>query len=117
MTPDEVAEIIGAPSAVSNNTRGERSETRHGITVRYGDTGVVEFAFLPESSVLLHGVDLFECSDPIDALLEVDPCPMECLGFLLFLGIGIAITGFHDGDASQKALTTFGSFSVQRIRF
>lgn len=30
------------------------------------------------------------------------------LGFLFFLGIGIAINGFHYGDASQRTLTTFG---------
>jgi hypothetical protein len=33
--------------------------------------------------------------------------PYEDVGYIIFYKLGIAVTGFHDNDESQKAITIF----------
>lgn len=107
MHPPEIAGIFGPPLSTRLTTRGEREETRRDITVRYDSTGVVEFAFLPGCKLLIDGIDLFGVPDPVELLLKHDPEPRECFGFLVFRSLGVAVTGYHDEDQSQRAITTF----------
>ena len=105
MTDSEIAKIMGDPLSVSTNNGGERVEYRDHLTIRYGDSGVVEFTFPPEAKVFFQGLDIFRDENIIEQLMKHDPSPVDCLGFLLFLNLGIAITGIHDGDESQRAVT------------
>jgi hypothetical protein len=41
------------------------------------------------------------------ALMAADPNALTYLGFVVFQKLGIALTGFHDGDESQKAAMLF----------
>jgi len=107
MTPLEIEAVLGPSISVKTTNRGEREEIRENIAVRYGDRGVIEFAFLPEADLGIDDFDLFGAPDPVGVLLGYDPSPKECFGFLIFLKIGVAITGYHDGDESQRAITTF----------
>lgn len=40
-------------------------------------------------------------------LISEDGNPMVDLGFIFLLNLGITLTGFHDCDAPQKAITLF----------
>jgi hypothetical protein len=40
-------------------------------------------------------------------LAAADPDPTEMVGLLVFLKLGIALTGFHDGRESDLAVTVF----------
>lgn len=109
MTPSDVASILGPPEDVGRNDLGERSETRNGISIRYSQEGekVVEIGFVPGTRLLFDGRSLLDENDLIDVLIEHDPIPYEFVGFLIFFGLGITVTGFHDEDESQKAITVF----------
>jgi hypothetical protein len=45
--------------------------------------------------------------DPNPFLLSLDPQPVECFGFLVFLQLGVTTTGYHDDDPDQYAITAF----------
>jgi len=109
MTAAAVEALLGPPDVVRLNELGERDELRGKISVRYSsvDNKVVEIAFVPGVAVSLHGCSLFEAQDLVDFLLNLDPYPLEFVGFLIFLRLGITVTGFHDQDEAQKAITVF----------
>lgn len=108
MSPGEVEAAIGPPDAVGTNYLGEREEDRGPTKVHYslGDTKVAEIGFLPQVHVAFEGVDLFRRPDPIQ-LLAQRADPFECLGVIVFPKLGISLSGFHDRDESQKAITVF----------
>ncbi len=108
MTPDEVEKLLGPAESVIVNALGERDEQRGLVSVRYSlSNGVVEIAFLPAASLVFHDRSLFDEPDVIGYLSVFDPNPFEWVGFVIFLGIGITATGFHDGNDSQRAFTIF----------
>lgn len=45
--------------------------------------------------------------NPLTVFAEADPNPYESYGFIIFDRIGIAATGYHDGDKSQRAITVY----------
>ncbi len=55
------------------------------------------------------GVNIFgeESHLVLAKIMTADPNPMHYLGFIVFLKVGITLTGFHDEDISQRALTLF----------
>jgi hypothetical protein len=64
-----------------------------------------------------YGIQLGNCTiwgggrevaeDPNIELLKMDQYPVVCLGFLVFLQLGIASSGFHDDNSSQYAIRAF----------
>jgi hypothetical protein len=108
MTPTEVQSAVGPPESSEVNDSGELEERRAHLIVRYSslDSLVVEIAFLPAAKVWYKGHDLFRERSSLQFLSREDP-PYEFVGFLIFLGLGITLTGFHDNDESQKAITVF----------
>ena len=107
MTPLEIEAVLGPSISETITNRGEREEIREYIAVRYDNRGVVEFAFPSGADLTIDDVDLFGASGPVVVLMGYDPSPKECFGFLIFLKIGVTITGYHDGEESQRAITTF----------
>ncbi|NHZ93646.1 hypothetical protein F2P45_32300 [Massilia sp. CCM 8733] len=93
---------------------GERHESRFetGIRLTYGklDNGLVELGFSSELTELtFQGHPLFlEPSKKIfKVMIELDGAPYELLGFIILLNLGITMTGFHDDDEEDKAVTVF----------
>jgi len=41
---------------------------------------------------------------------------MHTVGYVVLLQLGLAMTGFHDGDLSQKAVTAFARGSWDTLR-
>jgi hypothetical protein len=59
---------------------------------------------VPGSYVTLLNHDLFAEPNLIAFLTRLDPNPFLFVGFVVFLELGIRLSGFHDGDESQKAI-------------
>ena len=104
-----IAALLGAPAVVHTNMLGERDESRGGVGIRYSvaDSGVVEVAFVPGEVLFFEERNLLEHPDPVAVLSRSDPTPFEFLGFLVFFGLGVTVTGFHDDDPAQRAVTVF----------
>ena len=64
-------------------------------------------SFLPLVSLVFDSKNVFQEPDPIQILMAHDPHPFESLGFVIFLAIGVAIAGYHDGDTAKQSITVF----------
>jgi hypothetical protein len=70
---------------------------------------VVEIALTPPANVLFNDRPVFENPAVWREIVELDRNPKECLGFIVLEQIGITLTGFHDSDSEQLAITAFAS--------
>tara|TARA_R110000787_G_scaffold14348_3_gene44253 strand:- start:277 stop:615 length:339 start_codon:yes stop_codon:yes gene_type:complete len=88
--------------------KGDETVVRYeGIRATISSRGVLEVSFLPEVNVSLLGIDVFGNPEAFRKLCELDGAPKEFVGFIVLFKLGVAMTGFHDGDDAQKALTVF----------
>ena len=110
-----VHEQLGTPELVSQIW--DKSGHTHywlesAVNIGFNNTGaLMHFGFAPGPYRLqLDGVPVWDHDlhdDPNPKLLKLDPSPIEYVGFLIFLELGVTTTGYHDGDDSQRALTAF----------
>lgn len=107
MSQDEVVASIGSPNRHSKNRTGNPVLWYNGLNVTIENGGLVEVGFGPEEAVAVLGVSPFSDSDALARLCELDGNPQEVLGFIVLQKVGITLTGFHDNNESQKAVTAF----------
>ena len=109
MSLDDLVRVAGTPSKITRNRRAEFDYQYGGYNVRISPTEckVVEVGVSAETSVELGGVNIFNDPNALARLVEMDGHPYEFLGYLILLSLGVAITGFHDGDVAQRAITMF----------
>lgn len=115
MTAAQVSSLIGAPDESdldedSNEIREYRRE--NGIQAVYSENAkeLVELGFGTNIVELNYdGVPLFTASDRAvyDRLLADDSNPYTLHGFIIFLEIGVTLTGFFKSDNDDKAVTVF----------
>lgn len=106
MSPAQVEEKLGRPDKSYQAQFGAFVEERPDVAIGYcaEDGGVNELVFSPTAKLLFQGHDLFASVDPLGILREFDNAPFEWVGFIIFLRLGIRVSGFHDNDESQKAI-------------
>ena len=104
-----MGDVLGEPRWSGANSRGETEQRWQDLTVRWDldSRRVADIDGPTDQSITIDGRQLLPNPDPVSVLLGLDPNPVLCLGFLLFRGIGVAVTGFHDGDEEQKSITVF----------
>lgn len=72
------------------------------------ESGVLfEATILPPTKVLIAGLVFDWSSKSLRMLSRLDEMPLLIHGFVVMKDLGIAITGVHDDDKSQRALTVF----------
>ena len=104
---DEVVKLLGEPEIRSKNFRGEPFFYLDLINIGFAiNGGVMHVGFLPGCIVEVRGIDPFAPSS-FERLLDIDGEPMEVVGIIVLLNLGITLTGFHDDDEAQKAVTAF----------
>jgi hypothetical protein len=109
MTESDVIATGLLPKNKTRNRRGEPNWIYDGYSVRFGakDGLLCDVGFSKQCRVLLRGIDVFADSDALGKILSQAPNVFEFYGFLVFPDLGITLTGFHDGNESDKALTAF----------
>lgn len=107
-SPAEVHAVLGPPVR-TRSSNYERIDTFQGFTVAYsGETGqFVEAAFSSAMDVRFHGINLFTASAAVEMLTVADGVPMEGLGFIVFLNLGIALADFDSEQESDRAVQVF----------
>lgn len=103
-----VRQILGEPSVVRRDS--DTWGAPIGIDVGYDASGLVDhIGFNINFRSRAFGIvcdgravrDPVEQADPDPTLLSFDPQPLARVGFLDFTRLGVATTGFHEGDDSQ----------------
>ena len=116
MTAPEVESAIGPPMQRSTNFRGETTYDYDSFNVGFTNDGIVcHIGFVLGSDVEFDGKPLFS-RESFEQLLTVDGNPQEVVGFVVLLKLGIAFTGFHDKDESQKAVTVFSKGTYDALQ-
>lgn len=120
MSEEELVGAVGPPESVETNHLGEPDHQYPGFAVRFSvpEDVVAEVGIFPEFShaVVLRGLDIFGSPTAFDDLVSIDGSAFDCLGFIVMFKLGVALTGFHDNDQSQRALTVFTSGRFDRFR-
>jgi hypothetical protein len=93
-------------------TLGQQQDDYFGrVRVAYESEAVVELGFAPgDFHLQFSGREIWtpsSQSDPLPLLLRHDSQPLESHGFLIFRELGVTVTGYHDDDVSQRAITCF----------
>lgn len=109
------------PNEVQLNFKDEPNTSKDYLGNRREDYGSLGFCYdendrLSEICFPSKGIFLFldtQCllgetkAQTLDLLLKKDPNPLEVSGFLVFLKIGVNITGYHDKNKTQKSFNIF----------
>lgn len=110
MSASAVHSALGEPLRQVRNFLGEREELWDGLKVCYSasEGTVTEVQVSPPRQALLDGNDLLRSNDPIGILMRYDADPLQSAGIVVFLSVGIAVTGFEDRtDTSDRAVGVF----------
>lgn len=106
MSPSEADAQLGAPQTVTKNRSGETVYRYPELLLTFDGRGLAEIGIPPEGKPTFQSLDPFTRVG-FDHLLTEDGDAQETLGFVVLLNLGITVTGMHDGDASQLAVTAF----------
>jgi hypothetical protein len=117
-TPVAVTDAVGPPRKQVSTTGGRLEYEYELFAVRFSGTppGMTELSFVPGAKLLWRGRDVFEERGILDDLLKEDGAPLEYVGFVVLYGLGLALTGFHDQDRSQLAVTAFAPGTWDDLR-
>lgn len=118
MSLGRVRNLLGEPSILTKNRRGDLVLRYAGLHVTVSVERVVEVEVLPETPLSLAGVDVFGDPSALKALCGLDGDAQHCLGAIILMNLGISLTGFHDGNESQKSVTAFarGRFDILKSK-
>lgn len=118
MSGDELVGAVGTPNLIDQNHRGESDYEYSGFSVRLSksEKKVVEAGVQPRVPVSLSGIEVFSSPTAFDDLIKLDGDPLESLGFIVLMRLGVTLTGFHDNDPDQKALTAFARGRWDEVR-
>jgi len=109
MKEDEVEKAVGKPSRRFVDSDGDIGMFYPDFNVRLSAKGktVVHIGFGKGADVLFRGINVFRDKDAFGKIVSMDSSPWETYGFIVLLDLGITLTGFHDNDPSQLAITCF----------
>lgn len=115
-----IVAAFGDPKTRSVNHEGETELHYPTYIARFeaGSGQFREFTLLPGCEARLNGIEV-AWQPSFLALVQVsDPELVEALGFILSLKLGLAFSGFHDDDESQRAIHAFreGDWDIFRER-
>ncbi|BEV71367.1 hypothetical protein THUN1379_08490 [Paludibacterium sp. THUN1379] len=104
-----VISLFGAPDCRSINREKEVKFHFRDFILRFdaNSGGLRECTLLPGCNAKVNGYSVEWFDGFLNWLALEDGDLKEVYGFVLSLKLGLAVTGFHDGDESQKAIHAF----------
>lgn len=110
MSRCEIDQVLGElPKPDGTGLNGEEAFRYNGSHVRVvtRQDRAVEIAIVPPATVLFRGEPLFENGSVWRHIVAADGDARESLSFIVLRRLGLTLTGFHDRDQSQLAVTAF----------
>jgi hypothetical protein len=111
MTGDQVLRVMSEqPEILKSRSIPSEEVWRFALSnarLSMRDGIVVEVSITPPASVRFEGQSLFEDDEAWRSLVALDGEEEEALGFLVLRNLGLALSGLHDGDVEQRAITAF----------
>lgn len=125
MSPADVSGILGSPTTAAPTWDGllcynynYRNPPQLDVNIGFGGDGQTanHFGFGRHASVYFRGLDFFGDRSAWRSLLDQSSDYHECLGFLVFCDLGIALTGFHDDYEDDLGVTAFPRDEWEKFR-
>ncbi len=113
------AERISSTSAIRSKTRSVDlvlNYESHNIGFSSDDNLLNHIGFTKGAKVIYNGIDFFGRQNSWKELISQETQLYECLGFLLFLDHGLALTGFHDDYEDELSVTAFMRGRYEKFR-
>lgn len=111
-TAEIVRRVWGAPDSISKTGAGKVAEFYGAVNIGYSsdpDPQVNHFGANKDAvNIRIANIHIFgnDRTQVLTELLMLDDA-YTYMGFLVFLNLGVALTGFHDQDESQRAFSMF----------
>src|SRR4051812_15634837 len=123
MHRDEVHRLLGPPqtsSTIWNKSGVSETYLRGVYNVGYDNEWLANHVGFGPGAIELsiEGRPIWtidEHPDPNPIFLALDPAPVMTVGFWIYLRLGVATTGYHDDDESQRAVTVFPPSRAERL--
>lgn len=113
---DEVQQRWGKPISIAKNRMGETVSTYPDVRLTFDGVGLAEIGVAPEANPIVVGArPLFSKAD-FERLVREDGQAQLVLGFVILENLGLTISGVHDGDTEQLALTAFRAGRWEPLR-
>ena len=105
---EDCIEHLGDPTSIQIFQSGQEYYYDSFI-VRFSKENYVvyECTILPPMTVIINELELTWDKKFLQKACSLDGKPLNIFGFVVFLNLGIAVTGIHDDDKSQLAVTVF----------
>jgi hypothetical protein len=111
MTVEDVKRTLGPPERITSNWRKDvmYDYPAHDLVVGFHRAALTvdHLGFGPRANVQYKDMRLFSDPAAFEWLLKEDGLPLERVGFVFLLRLGIALTGFHQWDESGKTISVF----------
>lgn len=100
---------LGEPRKASKDREGVEEFHYSGFIIRFDPTTstVREVTLLPRTAASIDDIHLTWDHDFLRRACDRDGSPRDVHGFIVLENLGIAVTGIHDNDESQLAITAF----------
>jgi hypothetical protein len=116
MNASQVEGALGTPRLVTKNRRKETVLYFDGLSITLSGYGVEEVELLPETRPSIKDIDIFSHENALSILCRMDGSPQVCYGTIVFLKLGISISGLHDANESQRSTTAFSKGRFDSLR-
>lgn len=109
MNPDQVSHILGPAQRTVKNRVGALEEYREGIKVCYSRSECLatDFVLFLPAEAKYRGTDLLRVADPVMYLSQYDPLPLEGMGIIVFLQLGLTLSDCTDPKSADSSVTAF----------
>lgn len=104
---DEVRQQWGNPISIVKGRSGETVARYPNIRLTFDDAGLAEVGVAPAANPIIDGARPLSSMADFERLIREDGQAQQLLGFIVLENLGLTITGVHDGDTGQLALSAF----------
>ena len=108
-TKHECVLLLGEPVKKRINRKGMEEYEYEQFIVSFDPKALTvrECTLLPHAEATIDGITVTWDRDFLRQACEKDLSPRDLYGFIVLQRLGIAVTGIHDNDDSQLAVTVF----------
>jgi hypothetical protein len=106
---NQCLELLGDPVTCRINREGFEELKYKELIVRFDpkSKGFCECTLLPFTNGDICGIEITWDKDFLAKACSLDGSPLDIYDFIVLRKLGIAVTGIHDGDRGQLAITIF----------
>lgn len=106
---DDCIQRFGEPDAVRKSRTGKTEMCYERFIVRFDSSKhvMIEVTLLPFCEGTIRGVEITWDHCFLSTLCKMDSSALNIFGFIVFLELGVAVSGIHDNDHAQLAISAF----------